>query len=84
MQISGNYDYNGRMRAHEHSTLIDLLGGNKQVAAACRVSSQAVSKWRNEGIPPARLMYVQAVYSEAFRQWAEGQEKAGQPAGAQP
>lgn len=44
---------------HHHSLLIDALGGTSRVADLCRVSPQAVSKWRNEGIPPARLMYLE-------------------------
>lgn len=46
----------------EHNTdseLIDALGGNAKVAALCRVSSQAVSKWRIDGIPEARRMFLE-------------------------
>jgi len=44
-----------------HSILIDTLGGTVEVARLCHVSSQAVSKWRREGIPAARLMFLCAV-----------------------
>lgn len=43
------------------SKTIDALGGTVAVARICDVSSQAVSKWRRDGIPKARLMYLQAV-----------------------
>lgn len=41
--------------------LIDKLGGTAEVARLCRVSSQAVSKWRRDGIPDARRMYLLAI-----------------------
>jgi hypothetical protein len=44
-----------------YSQLIDALGGTTQVAEICRVSSQAVSKWRRDGIPESRLMYLQVI-----------------------
>lgn len=59
---------------HDHSSeLIDQLGGTRQVARICEVTSQAVSKWRRDGIPRARLLYLRAVRPDAF---------AGQPVGA--
>lgn len=48
------------------SRLIDLLGGNACVAAMCEVSSQAVSKWRRDGIPRARVMYLRAIRPHVF------------------
>jgi len=41
--------------------LIDKLGGTAEVARLCRVSSQAVSKWRRDGIPESRRMYLLAI-----------------------
>lgn len=32
----------------------------------CRVSSQAVSKWRRDGIPEARLMYLKLARPDVF------------------
>lgn len=52
----------GGMRHEDHSKLIDMLGGTVEVARLCQVSSQAVSKWRNEGIPHARLMYLRLAF----------------------
>lgn len=56
----------GGMRHEDHSKLIDMLGGTVEVARLCQVSSQAVSKWRNEGIPHARLMYLKLARPEVF------------------
>jgi hypothetical protein len=50
---------------HPHSQIIDSLGGTVAVAEMCRVTSQAVSKWRKDGIPEARLMYLQIAKPEA-------------------
>ena len=52
----------------QHSQLIDQMGGTVAVARICNVSSQAVSKWRNEGIPEARLMYLKLLNPEIFQQ----------------
>lgn len=49
-----------------HSNLIDELGGTSEVARLCNVESQAVSKWRRCGIPPARLQFLQAMFPEMF------------------
>lgn len=52
---------------HSDSSIIDALGGNTKVAELCEISSQAVSKWRREGIPQARLMYLRLARPEAFQ-----------------
>lgn len=67
----------GGMRHEDHSKLIDMLGGTVEVARLCQVSSQAVSKWRNEGIPHARLMYLRLARKDVFEQFdaeADGRE----------
>ena len=51
---------------HSHSSIIDALGGNARVAEICNISSQAVSKWRREGIPEARLMYLRLLRPDLF------------------
>jgi hypothetical protein len=51
---------------HIDSLIIDQLGGNTAVAKLFNVSSQAVSKWRNDGIPDARLMYLRLAYPDLF------------------
>jgi hypothetical protein len=48
------------------SSAIDKLGGTAEVARLCEVSPQAVSKWRREGIPRARLLYLRAIRPGAF------------------
>ncbi len=45
----------------DSSKIIDALGGTAKTAALCKVSMAAVSQWRDDGIPRARLMYLQAV-----------------------
>lgn len=54
------------MEHTEHSKLIDEMGGTVHVARLCNVSSQAVSKWRKDGIPEARLMYLKLLLPELF------------------
>jgi len=51
---------------HPHSKFIDQLGGNAAVSVIFSISSQAVSKWRKEGIPPARMMYLKLAYPHVF------------------
>ncbi len=46
--------------------IIDLLGGTKQVADLCEVSMQAVSQWREKGIPKARLAFLRLAKPHAF------------------
>jgi hypothetical protein len=46
--------------------LIDALGGTNEVAKLCDVRPQAVSQWRSEGIPKARLMYLRAIRPDIF------------------
>lgn len=48
------------------SSLIDTLGGTAEVARLCDVSMQAVSNWRQHGIPKPRRMYLAAVRPAAF------------------
>lgn len=55
------------MDTHPDSELIDALGGTTEVAALCKVSPQAVSHWRRDGIPKARRMYLRLLKPEAFK-----------------
>jgi len=48
------------------SELIDKLGGPKKVADLLEVTPQAVSQWREKGIPRARKMYLRLVRPELF------------------
>jgi hypothetical protein len=51
---------------HPDTDVIDALGGTVKTAALAEVSPQAVTQWRNTGIPKARRMYLQAVRPEVF------------------
>lgn len=61
--------------------VIDVLGGNAEVARVCGVSRQAVSQWRTQGIPRGHLVILAARLEKAtdylitrrgmFKDWAE-------------
>ena len=46
--------------------IIDALGGTSAVAELCRCRPPSVSEWRRDGIPSARLMYLQAIRPDVF------------------
>lgn len=46
--------------------IIDGLGGTNAVAELCQVTPQAVSQWRDDGIPPARLMFLRLARPDIF------------------
>jgi hypothetical protein len=46
--------------------IIDALGGTNAVAELCNVTPQAVSQWRDDGIPPARLMFLKVIRPDVF------------------
>ena len=46
------------------SELIDALGGTARVAEICDVTPQAVSQWRDDGIPDARLQFLAVLYPD--------------------
>ena len=52
-----------RMDANQ---IIDALGGTNAVAELCKVTPQAVSQWRDDGIPRARMMYIEVVRPDIF------------------
>lgn len=54
--------------AKSDSQIIDALGGTTAVATLCQVSNQAVSNWREHGIPKARRMYLMVLNPAAFQQ----------------
>lgn len=49
------------------SDLIDKLGGPTVVAKLLEVTPQAVSQWRDKGIPRARMMYLRLVRPDLFQ-----------------
>ena len=54
--------------------VIDALGGTVVVAGLCNVTKGAVSQWRENGIPEARLMYLKLLRPDVFG--AETEQKA--------
>ena len=44
------------------------LGGTFAVAKLCNVRAQSVSAWKTEGIPDARMMYLQVVRRKIYNQ----------------
>ena len=48
-------------RKHRDSKAIDALGGTVAVARMFGIRPQAISQWRNKGIPDARRMYLEVV-----------------------
>jgi len=56
----------------DSNEIIDRLGGTNSVAEMCNVTKGAVSQWRNDGIPEARMMYLQLLHPEV---WDEDKQK---------
>lgn len=52
--------------------VIDALGGTNAVAALCEVSKGAVSQWRTDGIPNARLMFLKLARPDVFEKVGAG------------
>ncbi len=52
--------------------IIDSLGGTNEVARICQVTAQAVSQWRADGIPHARLMYLKLARPDVFTEQKVG------------
>jgi hypothetical protein len=48
------------------NNVIDKLGGTGVTARLCETSPGAVSQWRRDGIPPARLMYLKLARPDVF------------------
>lgn len=46
--------------------IIQRLGGATKTAALCEVSIQAVSQWNRNGIPKARLQFLQLARPDVF------------------
>ena len=46
--------------------VIDRLGGTGATARLCETSPGAVSQWRRDGIPQARLMYLKLARPDVF------------------
>lgn len=46
--------------------IIDALGGTAAVAKLCKVKPPSVSEWRTNGIPDARLQFLEVVRPDVF------------------
>jgi DNA-binding transcriptional regulator YdaS (Cro superfamily) len=44
----------------DNGKIITILGGTTKVAKLCGVSVPAVSQWKNNGIPPDKLIFLAA------------------------
>lgn len=56
--------------------VIDDLGGTAEVARLCNVSMAAVSQWRENGIPDARMMYLKVIRPDVFAGKTESANQA--------
>lgn len=50
-----------------HSDLLDKIGSSTELAHEFGVTVGAISQWRTDGIPKARLMYLELKYKKAFK-----------------
>ena len=55
--------YNRSMNQHAIQA-IEALGDTAAVARLFGIAMASVSDWKRHGIPPARLMYLKAVYKK--------------------
>lgn len=53
------------------SKLIDMLGGTSRVAKIFNVKMPTVSYWRKNGIPEARMMYLEVKYKSVIKKFRE-------------
>ena len=54
--------------------IIDGLGGTIAAARLCEVTPQAVSQWREDGVPHARLMFLKLARPDLFEEAAAEDE----------
>lgn len=52
------------------NVIIDRCGGTSEVALLCEVTTGAVSQWRKDGIPRARMAFLRLAKPQAFQQIA--------------
>lgn len=64
----------------DSNLIIDSLGGTNEVARICQVTAQAVSQWRESGIPQARLMYLKLARPEVFADQVGAQDETAKAA----
>lgn len=54
------------MLNQDPNKIIDDIGGTQVVADLCKVTKGAVSQWRTDGIPNARLMFLELARPDVF------------------
>lgn len=64
------------MSMKNQNEIIDALGGTTTVANLFEITEGAVSQWRSEGIPKARLMYLKLLRPDLFVDAPELTDKA--------
>ena len=64
------------------NTIINRLGGTQAAADLCRISKGAVSQWRRDGIPEARLMFLKLARPDVFDEGASGKRIAAEQTGS--
>lgn len=62
---------------HPDSEKIDQLGGTAAVARMFNIAQPSVTKWRKEGIPDARLMYLKLARPDLFQPQPTSAEVSG-------
>jgi phage terminase Nu1 subunit (DNA packaging protein) len=50
------------------SKIIEALGGTAETARLCEVEMAAVSQWKENGIPKARMMFLKLARPDVFKQ----------------
>lgn len=56
----------------EANAVIECLGGTSKTAVLCEVSPQAVSQWRENGLPRAQRKFLRAERPDIFRKIESG------------
>jgi hypothetical protein len=54
------------VNSDDSGKIIDALGGTGEVAKLCEVTDAAVSQWRRDGIPKARLQFLRLARPDVF------------------
>ncbi|ALK96997.1 hypothetical protein AB595_04845 [Massilia sp. WF1] len=55
--------------------IIQRLGGPTKTAELCEVTTQAVSQWQHNGIPKARLKFLELARPDVFKQTSTTQSQ---------